>query len=118
MAMLAYVAAKASISAIVNQDVRHGRAVPAISVDENGHEVCAFDRLESSHGDYNTERRAIIRTDLERFAASRDERDREILNMLMQGMTEREIGEALKVSHVAVYKRIVKMREALRNAIA
>ena len=55
------------------------------------------------------------------FTASRDDIDKKIIELVAKQYTEREIAEALekagrKISNVAVHKRIVKMREALRAA--
>lgn len=63
----------------------------------------------------NTETSAIIRADLERFKAGRDAMDRAILERVAAGMTEREIAAEVKISNVAVHKRIAKMRAALQS---
>jgi DNA-directed RNA polymerase specialized sigma subunit len=62
-----------------------------------------------------TERSAILRAELDSFQAGLDDIGRQIVAMLAQGKTEREIGKACGISGVAVHKRIVKMREALKD---
>ena len=41
--------------------------------------------------------------------------DQAILERVAAGMTEREIAAEVKISNVAVHKRIVKMRAALQS---
>ena len=56
-----------------------------------------------------------IRADLERFTAGRDEIDRKIIELVQENYTERQIADVVKISNVAVHKRIVKIRAALQN---
>lgn len=55
---------------------------------------------------------------MERFTASRDETDQKVMEMLVQGYTERQIGKVVGMSGPAVHKRIMKMRKDLRELIA
>ena len=112
-----YNAARASIAAIYYADTKHGAAYDWEISDGEGNtasflETCCGDAVE------NTETAAIIRADMERFKDGLDNIGRTILEMIMDGMTEREIGKAVGISGVAVHKRIVKMRSVLTRAIA
>lgn len=115
---LVYNAAKAAIMAIWENDKKHGRAIqdPEI-VNDNG-EAESYTETRVKADGYDTETSAIIRVDLERFTAGRDEIDRKIVELVQQNYTEREIAQALdnKISNVAVHKRIVKIRAALQAA--
>lgn len=67
-----------------------------------------------------TENIVIARDTLDAVASilgDRDKIDRQIAVMVVQGKSEREIGKAVGMSGVAVHKRIVKMREALRHLL-
>lgn len=105
-----YNAARASIAAIYNQDIKHERARCVTVVDENGEEYSYFDTLSTPD---NTERSAVIRVEMERYIASRDEVDQKIMELLPEGYTERQIGKVVGMSGVAVHKRIAKMRRDL-----
>lgn len=115
---LVYNAAKAAIMAVWEDDRKHGRAIqdPEI-VNDNG-EVESWTETRVAAKGYDTETSAIIRADLERFTAGRDEIDRKIIELVQENYTEREISAALdgKISNVAVHKRISKMRAALQAA--
>lgn len=109
-----YNAARASIAAIYYADTKHGAAYDWQIEDGEGNaasflETCCGDATE------NTETAAIIRVDVERLKDGMDEIGKQILEMVMAGKTEREIGKAVGISNVAVHKRIVKMRTALAD---
>lgn len=109
-----YNAARASIAAIYYADTKHGAAYDWEISDGEGNaasflETCCGDATE------NTETAAIIRSDVERLKDGMDEIGKQILEMVMAGKTEREIGKAVGISNVAVHKRIVKMRTALAD---
>lgn len=112
-----YNAARASIAAVYYADTKHGAAYDWEISDGEGN---AASFLETCCGDVteNTETAAIIRADVGRLKDGLDEIGRTILEMIMDGMTEREIGKAVGISGVAVHKRIVKMRSVLTQAIA
>lgn len=114
---LVYNAAKAAIMAIWENDKKHGRAIqdPEI-VNDNGEIESYIETRVSAGGSVNTETSAIIRADLERFTAGRDEIDRKIIELAQENYTERQIADVVKISNVAVHKRIVKIRAALQNA--
>lgn len=117
---IVYNAARASIAAVYYADAKHGAAYDFEITNDNGEtesyvETCCGDSHE------NTETSAILRAVLEDFTASRDEIDKKIIELVVAQYTEREIAQALekagrKISNVAVHKRIVKMRDALRAA--
>lgn len=109
-----YNAARASIAAVYYADSKHGAAYDWQIEDGEGN---AASYLETCCGDarQKTERDAIIRADVERMRNGLDEIGKQILEMVVEGKTEREIGKAVGISCVAVHKRIVKMRAALEN---
>lgn len=113
---LVYNAAKAAIMKIWEDDRKHGRAVqdPEI-MNDNGEIESYIETRVSAGGSVNTETSAIIRADLERFTAGRDEIDRKIIELVQENYTERQIADVVKISNVAVHKRIVKIRAALQN---
>ncbi len=113
---LVYNAAKAAIMKIWESDKKHGQAIqdPEI-VNDNGN-IESWTETRVAAAGYNTEASAIIRADLQRFTASRDETDRKIIYALAEGYTERQIGKSVGISGVAVHKRIVKIRAALLDA--
>ena len=101
---------------IWEDDRKHGRAVqdPEI-MNDNGEIESYIETRVSAGGSVNTETSAIIRADLERFTAGRDEIDRKIIELVQENYTERQIADVVKISNVAVHKRIVKIRAALQN---
>lgn len=109
-----YNAARASIAAVYYADSKHGAAYDWQIEDGEGN---AASFLETCCGDatVNTETSAIIRADVERLKDGMDKIGKQILEMVMAGKTEREIGKAVGISNVAVHKRIVKMRTALAD---
>lgn len=117
---IVYNAARASIAAVYYADAKHGAAYDFDVVNDNGEaESYVETRCGDSHE--NTETSAVLRAVLDDFTASRDEIDKKIIELVAEQYTEREIAEVLekagrKISNVAVHKRIVKMREALRAA--
>lgn len=114
---LVYSAARASIGAIFYADHKHGVASVRTVTDKNGDEYSFIEEMASSRRD-NTESAALIRVSLERFRASRDEIDNIILDCLSLGLTERETAPHCHISNVAVHKRIMKLRDALREIVA
>lgn len=107
---IVYNAARASIAAIYYQDIKHDRARCVTVIGEDGEEYSYFDTLSASD---NTERSAIIRSEMERYIVTRDNIDQEIMKQLVNGLSERQIGVIVGISGVAVHKRIVKMRKDL-----
>lgn len=114
---LVYNAARASIATIYNNDHKHGCASIRTIVGKDGEEYSYVDTMATSRRDC-TETSAIIRADIDRFTAGRDAVDRAIIAGLMRGDTLREIAAVVNLSHVAVYKRVEKLRVALQVAIA
>ena len=117
---IVYNAARASIAAVYYADSKHGAAYDIEVTNDNG-EVESYVETRCGDGHENTETSAILRAVLNDFTASRDDIDKKIIELVAKQYTEREIAEALekagrKISNVAVHKRIVKMREALRAA--
>lgn len=113
---IVYNAARASIAAIYYQDIKHDRARCVTVIGDDGEEYSYYDTLSAPN---NTERSAIIRAEMERFASSRDDIDKKIMGKLVAGLTERQIGAIVGMSGPAVHKRIKKMRkdlEYLKNA--
>lgn len=109
---IVYNAARASIAAIYYQDIKHDRARCVTVIGDDGEEYSYFDTIDAAANN-NTERSAIIRTEMERYTDSRDEIDQKIMELLPQGFTERQISKVVGISNVAVHKRIVKMRKDL-----
>lgn len=66
---------------------------------------------EVQQGDFSEH--LITTIDVHRFLAGRDERDRQIAELLKEYRSERSIGKELGISGVAVHNRIVNMRSAL-----
>ena len=115
LAALAYRAAKSAIQQTLRDDVKHGRASVRTVTDAAGQEHDYIDTIASSRTTA-TEIAAITSVMLEKFVASRDDIDRMIIEGIRDGYTEREIGQTIGISGVAVHKRIVKIREGLRRA--
>ena len=111
---IVYNAARASIAAIFYQDSKHAAATDFEITNDNG-EAESYTETRVADLTTNTETSAIIRADLERFKSGRDAMDQAILERVAAGMTEREIAAEVKISNVAVHKRIVKMRAALQS---
>lgn len=112
-----YHAAVACIEAEAYHERKHSVADDVQIRRENGESRSYLDTVISSRRD-NTETQAIIRADLERFTAGRDEIDNRILELAAAGYTEREIAATIgSISNVAVHKRLAKMRAALRESI-
>lgn len=64
------------------------------------------------------ENKIINRLTIEDFIAQQDSRGQSVLELTAMGFTERQTGEAVGVSGTAVHKRLVRMRNELREAIA
>ncbi len=114
---LIYNAARASIAKVHYDDIKHSKADVRTVTDEKSIEHCYVETMVSSKRD-NTETAAIIRADMAAFLTARDSVDADIIAGLWLGMTMREIGVRVQMSHVAVKKRIDKMRLALRDMLA
>lgn len=114
---LVYNAAKAAVMKIWEDDKKHGRAIQDPEIINDNGEIESYIETRVD-GATDTEAAAIVKVDLERFTAGRDEIDWKIIELVQKSYTERQIAEALdnKISNVAVHKRIVKMRKALQEA--
>lgn len=113
---LVYNAAKAAIMAIWENDKKHGKAIQDPEVVNDNGEAESYVETRCGDSSVNTETSAILRAALDDFTASRDEIDRKIMEMVQENYTERQIAEVVKISNVAVHKRIVKIRAALQAA--
>lgn len=111
---LVYNAARASVAAVYYQDAKHGAAYDREISDEDGNTASVLE-TRASDASQNTERAAIIRATLKDYRNGLDEIGKQVFQMVLQGKTEREIGESVGMSGVAVHKRIVKMRAALEH---
>lgn len=112
-----YHAAVACIEAEEYHERKHSVADDVQIRSENSESRSYLDTVIASGRD-STETQAIIRADLERFTAGRDEIDRRILELAAEGFTEREIAAAIgTISNVAVHKRLVRMRATLKEVI-
>ena len=105
---------KSAVSRMAYANHKHSVA----SVRETGEEGGSF--LETCCGDSGVDiaANAALRDILERLYKGSDENDRAIIDGLRDGKTEREISAGLKISNVAVHKRIVKLREVLKALLA
>lgn len=112
---IVYNAARASIAAISYSEKKHAAASVRTVKSEDGKEADYIGTMTASKD--NTEAAAILRTDLQRFIASRDNTDQQIIYGLMKKQTERELAAVVGISAPAVYKRIAKIRVALAEII-
>ncbi len=111
---LVYNAARASIAAIYYGDAKHSVACDFDVTDDDGNAASYVETMAADNRQ-NTERAATIRAMLQEYSDSCDEIGRRVLQMVIEGKTEREIGKAVGMSGPAVHKRIMKMREALKD---
>lgn len=112
---IVYLACRASIAKIWYSDIKHGRAsVRTVQTDDG--EYSYIDTMVASARD-NTENAAIIRSAIATVAESLDDTSRIILAGIAHGRTERAIAEDVGLSSVAVHKRIVKIRIALKREL-
>lgn len=112
-----YNAARAAIAKVHYDDLKHGKADVRTVEDDKGIEHSYVETMASSPR-YSTETAAIIRVDMSTFLNTRDPIDAEIVSGLWLGLTLREIAAHVNISHVAVKKRVDKMRSALHEALA
>jgi len=117
MISIIYNAARATIAKILYDDIKHGKADVRTIEDDKGAEHTYVESMASSKRD-NTETAAVIRADMSSFQNTRDQIDAEIVAGLWLGFTMREIAVRVCMSHVAVKKRIDKMRFALQDMMA
>ena len=111
LASIVYRAARASIAAISYSEKKHAAASVRTVKSEDGKETDYIDTMTASGAD--TEAAAILKITLERFAASRDNIDQQIISGLMEQRTERELAAVVGISATAVHKRIARIRAAL-----
>lgn len=110
-----YNAVRASIAAISYSEKKHAAASVRTVKNQDGEEVDYIDTMTSSGAD--TEAAAILNVDIQRFIASRDSTDRQIISGLIEKQTEREIAAVVGISAPAIHKRIVKIRAVLAEII-
>lgn len=112
-----YHAAVACIETETYHELKNSVADDVQIRSEDGESRSYLDTVVASGRD-STETQAIIRADLERFTAGRDETDNRILELAAAGYTEREIAATIgSISNIGVHKRLTKMRTALRESI-
>ena len=58
-----------------------------------------------------------LRMDLQRACARLTERQRAVLALTLDGYTQREVGEMLRVSHVAVHYHLAAARRILEQSL-
>lgn len=68
--------------------------------------------------DGNMEDQIIDRLAIADYVKQLDSRGQSIMELTAQGYTERETGKAVGISGGAVHKRVTRMRQSLRKAIA
>lgn len=115
LAGIVYRATRASIAAISYSEKKHAAASVRTVKSEDGEEADYIDTITASGAD--TEAAATLRTDLQRFIASGDSIDQQIIYGLMEKQTERELAAVIGISAPAVHKRIAKIRAALAEII-
>lgn len=115
LAGIVYRATRASIAAISYSEKKHAAASVRTVKSEDGEEADYVDTITASGAD--TEAAATLRTDLQRFIASGDSIDQQIIYGLMEKQTERELAAVIGISAPAVHKRIAKIRAALAEII-
>lgn len=115
LAGIVYNAARASIAAISYSEKKHAAASVRTVKSEDGKEADYIDTMTASKD--NTEAAAILRTELQRFIASRDSTDQQIIYGLIKKQTEHELAAVVEISAPAVHKRIAKIRAALAEII-
>lgn len=105
------VPARAGIAAIARARIKHSAASVCVVEDADGKEQAAVDVLAVAPDD--TEKQATDHVVLDEFLNKLDETDREIVRGVVNHKPLRKIGKQLGISHVAVHKRLVKIRAAL-----
>ena len=115
LAGIVYRATRASIAAISYSEKKHAAASVRTVKSEDGEEADYIDTITASGAD--TEAAATLRTDLQRFIASGDSIDQQIIYGLMEKQTERDLAAVIGISAPAVHKRIAKIRAALAEII-
>jgi RNA polymerase sigma factor (sigma-70 family) len=115
LASLVCRAANSTLQFIAYNSGKHSKDTSRTIHDQDGNEL---DLLETVPSMDDTEREAILRTDLRRFIAERDAIDQWIISRRADGLTEREIAAGIGISNVAVHKRLVKLQQALRAVIS
>lgn len=105
--------AKQAVMSIYRAEVKHGRAARDY-IDADGERQSIVETLCASADD--TAREAVFSYALEQFRATRDAVDNSIIDGLCANRTTREIGDGLNMSHVAIVKRVAKLRAAMVEA--
>ena len=102
--------AKQAVMSIYRAEVKHGRAARDY-IDADGERQSIVETLCPAGDD--TAREVVFAYALEQFRATRDALDNAIIDGLCANRTTREIGDACGMSHVAIVKRIKKIRAAM-----
>lgn len=99
-----------AIMAINRDVVKHAQAEVSEWTVVDGEEVSLLEAIPSGE-DFTRE--IDLKTAIEEFTATRDEKDQIIIDGLMYNETMRELGEKCKMSHVGVVKRVKNIRAAM-----
>lgn len=121
LASIVYLCAKNAVQSVARAEAKHSRASEREVVDFDGNTVAAVDYCQprgDSKGSVRrpTEEGVILSASVAAFADGRDDIDRAIIAGLQARRTYRAIGEAVNMSHVAVVKRVKKIRDDMRAA--
>lgn len=99
-----------AIMAIDRDVIKHVRAEVSEWTVVDGEEVNLIEAIPSGE-DFTRE--IDLKTAIEEFTATRDEKDQIIIDGLMYNETMRELGEKCEMSHVGVVKRVKNIRLAM-----
>lgn len=92
-------------------------AAEIIRYDHRKHDAFPLESWKDADG-VDMESSIIDRLTVTDFIAQRDSRDQAIAAYITTGYTERQTGESIGISGVAVHKRLAKMRTALAVAVS
>lgn len=110
---LAAVVCRAANSTMEGIAYRHRKDSKVTSQTITTEDGESFDLLDTVAAANDTERAAIIRAELQRFADGLDDTNKTIFKGMVNGKTEREIAADIGISHVATHNRMTKIRTAL-----
>lgn len=105
---------KSAVSRMAYANRKHSVA----SVRETGEDGGSFLETYCADCAVDLEGNTALRDILERLYNAADDNGKKIIDGLREGLSERDIAAGLKISNVAVHKRIVKLREALKALLA